>query len=182
MTPSTPSQTVGPFFSLGLGWAHGARVVAEGSPGGVRIRGRVLDGAGDPVPDALIETWQPDADGRFDGERFRGFGRCATDARGFFEIHTRKPGRVPWSSAPDAPLQAPHLAVSVLARGLLNRVVTRIYFGDEAAANAEDPILRSLPEPERRHTLIAGVAREAHGGYSFDVRLQGPDETVFFVF
>ena len=176
----TPSQTVGPFLSLGLTWPTGHLVVPEGSPGAVRITGVLRDGAGDVVPDGLIETWQADADGRFDhpddprgasGSGFSGFGRCATDPEGRFTIVTIKPGGV-------GDGQAPHLDVSVFARGLLDRVVTRIYFPDETAANATDPLLSSLP-PERAATLVAVPAGE--GELTFDLRLQGERETVFLV-
>ena len=168
MPGTTPSQTVGPFFAVGLPWDDGPLVVEEGTPGAIRIGGSVLDGEGSPVPDALIETWQPDAEGRFD-HGFRGFGRCPTDDEGRWWVLTRKPGRVD-----DA--QAPHIAVSILARGLLHRLVTRIYFADEAAANAEDPVLAALPEADRA-TLIA---TPVDGGYAIDFRLQGDGETVFF--
>lgn len=182
--PSTPSQTVGPFFSIGLIWADGPFVVSQGTIGAFWIRGRVLDGAGDPVPDALVETWQADPDGCFahpDDVRgevaspdFRGFARCATDRQGSFAIFTIKPGRVPDGQGR---MQAPHLAVTVLARGLLDRVVTRLYFADEPVANAEDALLASLPDPERRATLLAIADRD---GYRFDIHLQGECETVFF--
>lgn len=173
---STPSQTVGPYLSIGLPWEDGPTVVPEGTPGAVWIRGVVTDGAGAPVPDALIETWQADPDGRFDhpddprGAKpgFRGFGRCPTDDDGRYGILTLLPGAVPG--------QAPHIDVSVFARGLLHRVVTRIYFPDNAEANAADPVLATVPE-ERRHTL---VAEKTDDGYRFDVRLQGEGETVFF--
>jgi protocatechuate 3,4-dioxygenase alpha subunit len=167
----TPSQTVGPFLSIGLTWADGPQVVAAGTPGGFWIRGEVRDGAGELVPDALVETWQADPDGRF-GDGFRGFGRCPTGADGRYAIHTVKPGVVP---APDGTPQAPHLDVSVFARGLLNRVVTRIYFAGEQA-NAADPVLLTVPA-DRRETLIAAAAED---GYRFDIHLQGDDETVFF--
>ena len=178
---TTPSQTVGPFFALGLPWPDGPHVVPADSPGAVRIAGRVLDGAGDPVPDALIETWQADPQGRFDHPDdprgpvagFRGFGRCPTDAEGRWAITTRKPGPVP---AADGAEQAPHVAVSIFARGLLNRVVTRIYFADEPEANAADPVLALLDEA-RRATLLAAPA---DGGYAIDFHLQGDRETAFF--
>jgi protocatechuate 3,4-dioxygenase alpha subunit len=181
VTGSTPSQTVGPFLSIGLPWPDGPDVVPDGTPGAVWLHGVVTDGAGTPLPDALIETWQADPDGRFDHPDdprgrvpgFRGFGRCPTDDDGRYAIRTLKPGRVP---GPDDTAQAPHVDVSVFARGLLHRVVTRIYFADEAAANATDPVLASVPEP-RRATLVA--TRDARG-YRFDIRLQGDDETVFF--
>jgi protocatechuate 3,4-dioxygenase alpha subunit len=167
----TPSQTVGPFFSLGLPWDDGPHVVAEGTPGAFWIRGQVVDGAGEPVPDALVETWQADASGRYGGD-FRGFGRAPADAGGWYAIRTVKPGPVP---GPDSTTQAPHLAVSVFARGLLNRVVTRMYFPDEESANAADPVLARVPG-DARATLIA---RPSDDGYAFDIRLQGDDETVF---
>jgi protocatechuate 3,4-dioxygenase, alpha subunit len=177
----TPSQTVGPYFSIGLTWEDGAYVVPEGEDGAFWLRGRVVDGDGDPVPDAMIEIWQADPEGRYahpDDPRgaataFRGFARTPTGADGCYAIHTVKPGPVP---GPDGSTQAPHLAMSVFARGLLNRVVTRVYFPDEAEANAADPVLAALPE-DRRATLLAEAAGD---GYRFDVRLQGADETVFF--
>lgn len=175
----TPSQTVGPFFSIGLTWPEGQYVVPEGSPGALWIRGRVLDGAGDPVPDAVIETWQADERGVFPasnaptggGRAFRGFARCATSADGGFGVYTVKPGRVRDSSA----VQAPHIAVAVFARGLIEHLVTRIYFADED--NDSDPLWRALGGEPRRSTLLAAVES---GGYRFDVRLQGEHETVFF--
>jgi protocatechuate 3,4-dioxygenase alpha subunit len=168
---STPSQTVGPFLSIGLPWPDGPDVVAEGTPGAIVIRGTVYDGAGAPVPDALIETWQADPDGRFDhpeggGTDFRGFGRCPTDPQGTYWIRTLRPGAVSG--------QAPHIDVSVFARGLLHRVVTRIYLPDND--NTADPVLATVPR-ERRHTVMAV---QSDDGYTFDIRLQGPDETVFF--
>ena len=169
----TPSQTVGPFLHLVLPWADGPVVVPLGTPGGVWIRGRLLDGAGEPVPDGVIETWQAAPDGRLDAPDFRGFGRSATDAGGCWGVHTVKPGPV---ALFDGRPQAPHLAVSVLARGLLDRVVTRIYFGDEATANEADPVLLEVPA-SRRGTLIAEPGPD---GYTFDIRLQGDGETVFF--
>jgi protocatechuate 3,4-dioxygenase alpha subunit len=178
----TPSQTIGPFFSIGLTWEDGAYAAPEGTDGAFWLRGRVTDGHGEPVPDAVIETWQADSDGRYnhprdlrgDGGDFRGFARAPTDKAGRFAIHTVKPGPVPGAGGGT---QAPHLAMSVFARGLLNRVVTRVYFADEADLNASDPVLRDVPE-DRRGTLLAAPA--ADDGYRFDVRLQGEDETVFF--
>jgi protocatechuate 3,4-dioxygenase, alpha subunit len=180
--PITPSQTVGPFFGHALPWPDGPYVVPDGTPGAVWLRGRVLDGAGEPVPDALVETWQADPDGRFthpDDPRgpatgFRGFGRCPTDPEGRYAILTRKPGPVP---GPDGRPQAPHVDVSVFARGLLDRVVTRAYFGDEERANAADPVLASVTDADARATLVAEPTGD---GYRFDVRLQGDRETVFF--
>jgi protocatechuate 3,4-dioxygenase, alpha subunit len=156
MPEPTPPQTVGPFFAIGLPWEDGPFVVARDDEGAIALRGRVYDGEGAPVPDALIETWQA-----------AGFGRCPTDEQGRWEIVTRKP------EATDG--EAPHVAVAVFARGLLHRVPTRIYFGDEERANAADPLLASL-EPDRRETLIAAAE---DGGYRFDIHLQGDHETVF---
>ena len=180
---STPSQTVGPFLSIGMTWQDGAFAVADGTPGAFWIRGRVLDGAGEPVTDAVVESWQADPDGRFDHPDdprgavtrpgFRGFARSATGPDGTYAIWTVKPGRVPDGAAG---LQAPHLAVSVLARGLLDRVVTRIYFADETEANASDDVLVSLPDPGRA-TLLATPSAD---GYAHDIVLQGDHETVFF--
>jgi protocatechuate 3,4-dioxygenase, alpha subunit len=178
---TTPSQTVGPFFSIGLPWSDGRFVVAEEAEGAIRVRGRLLDGAGAGVPDALVETWQADPAGRFDhpddprgrAAGFRGFGRCPTGPDGGWEVVTLKPGPVP---AAGGDVQAPHLAVSLFARGLLNRVVTRIYFGDEQSANAADPVL-ALLAPEARATLIAAPVP---GGYAIDFHLQGAAETAFF--
>jgi protocatechuate 3,4-dioxygenase alpha subunit len=179
----TPSATVGPYLAIGLTWDDGPLVVEPGTPGAIWLRGMILDGNGDRVPDALVETWQADPDGRFDHPDdprgavarpgFRGFGRSQTVDGGEYAICTVKPGRVPDG---DGGLQAPHVDVSVFARGLLDRVVTRLYFADEAEANAEDPVLRSVPE-DRRATLLA---RPTEDGYRLDIRLQGDAETVFF--
>jgi protocatechuate 3,4-dioxygenase alpha subunit len=164
---TTPSQTVGPYLSIGLPWPDGSEVVAEGTPDRIRISGTVYDGAGDPIPDALIETWQANAQGEFGDAGFRGLGRCPTDDDGRYEIFTVKPGAI-------GDGQAKHIDVNVFARGMLNRCVTRIYFADED--NAGDPVLYSVPE-QRRDTLIA---RPTEDGYRFDVRVQGEGETVFF--
>lgn len=166
----TPQQTIGPFFGFALPRTVGPFVVAEGEPGSFWIRGRVLDGDGQPVTDALIETWQADAAGEY--RPGLGFGRCGTDATGAWAVHTTRPGRVPGERGP----QAPHVAVSVHARGLLRRLVTRIYFADEPAANAEDLVLANV-DPARRATLLA---RPTEDGFALDIRLQGRDETVFF--
>jgi protocatechuate 3,4-dioxygenase alpha subunit len=178
---------VGPFFEFGLvrplpetHWWAQPEVVPPDTPGAVSITGVVFDGQGMPVPDAMIETWQADPAGRFPdpddpaSESFRGFARCGTDAEGRFRIVTVKPGRVPWI---DGRPQAPHLDVSVFARGLLHRLVTRLYFPDEAEANAADPVLLSVVDPAARETLIA---RQEDGGLRFDIRLQGDGETCFF--
>ena len=163
---TTPSQTVGPYLAIGLPWPDGRDVVPPGTPGRIRIHGRVFDGAGAPIGDALVETWQADPDGRFD-TGFRGFGRCPTDEVGAYEIFTLKPGRVDGE-------QAPHIDVSVFARGMLNRTVTRIYFAD--TDNTGDPVLESVPEA-RRATLLAEPSDD---GYRFDIHVQGEHETVFF--
>ena len=155
-TPAlTPSQTVGPFLHLILPWPDGPDVVPPDTAGRIVISGRVFDGDGNGLADALVETWQADPDGHFahpDDPRgsvasavagFRGFGRSATGPDGGYAIATVKPGALP---AGNAGIEAPHLDVSVFARGLLDRVVTRIYFGDETAANAVDPVLATLPD------------------------------------
>jgi protocatechuate 3,4-dioxygenase alpha subunit len=181
---TTPSQTVGPYFAIGLPWPEGPHVVPLDTPDAIRIAGTVYDGEGKPVPDNLLETWQADPEGRFAdlhgyGEQselpgFRGFARVGfEDGDGSFEVVTVKPGRVP---GPGGALQAPHIDVTVFARGMLSRCVTRIYFADEPAANAADPVLARIPEG-RRATLLA---QPADGGYRFDIRLQGDGETVFF--
>ncbi|WP_067677836.1 protocatechuate 3,4-dioxygenase subunit alpha [Nocardia miyunensis] len=179
--PGTPSQTVGPFLSIGLDWGRaGTLVVPEGTPGAFWIRGEVYDGAGDRLPDAIIETWQASPDGGFDHPDdprgrtpgWRGLGRSDTRL-GEYAIHTVLPGTVP---ARDGRPQAPHIDVSVFARGMLNRVVTRIYFADHPDANAADPVLSTVPA-DRRDTLYATPSPD---GYRFDIRLQGPGETVFF--
>ena len=133
----TPSQTVGPYFGIALPWPEGPYVVSDDTPGAFWIRGTVTDGAGDPIPDALIETWQADSSGQFPddpGASFRGFGRCPTDASGAYAIRTVRPGAV---AGVDGALQAPHIDVTVFMRGLLRPVITRIYFPDEPA-NASD--------------------------------------------
>jgi protocatechuate 3,4-dioxygenase alpha subunit len=170
----TPSQTVGPFFSHALPWPDGPYVVPAGTAGAFWLRGRVLDGVGDPVPDALVESWQADpADPRGSDVDFRGFGRCPTDADGLWSILTVRPGRVADTAGR---MQAPHIDLSIFARGLLDRVVTRVYLPDEPDANAEDPVLSGIPD-ERRSTV---VAEADENGFRFDVRLQGAGETVFF--
>lgn len=178
----TPSQTIGPYFGFALPSEDGPLAVAAGTPGAITVEGTVYDGAGAPVPDALIETWQADPDGRFahpDDPRgavewsgFAGFARCEVDAAGRFSLLTLKPGPVP---GPGETTQAPHIVVSVFARGLLSRLVTRIYFGDEEERNAADPVLAAAGS--RAATLLAAPVE---GGYRFDIRLQGEDETLFF--
>ncbi|MFA1544131.1 protocatechuate 3,4-dioxygenase subunit alpha [Actinomadura monticuli] len=177
---ATPSQTVGPFFGFALPYPDGPEVVPPWRPDAIQVRGRVLDGAGEPVPDALLEIWQPDADGEIArrpgarvraGHDFSGFGRCGTDADGGYRFSTVKPG-----AAGDG---APYIAVLVFARGLLKPVCTRLYFPEDEAAHAADPLLGIVPD-ERRATLIAD--REGERRYRFDIRLQGEGETVFLAF
>src|SRR5262245_5941806 len=181
----TPSQTTGPYLEIGLlGGPISNRLVDESDPRALRVRGVLVDGSGAPVPDGLIEVWQANAAGRYahpadDRQEiplesgFTGFGRSGTAADGRFELVTVKPGRVPWV---DGRLQAPHLLVGVFARGLLRRVASRMYFPDEGAANAEDPVLLGL-EPDERATL---VARAEDGALRFDIVLQGAGQTTFF--
>jgi protocatechuate 3,4-dioxygenase, alpha subunit len=180
----TPAQTVGPFFSLGLGCETARFVVPDGTPGAIRIHGGVYDGAGGPLPDAVVETWQADASGRFDHPddprgavewtSFRGFGRSETDEQGQWFIHTLKPGRLPGRDG--AAQQAPHIDASVFARGLLLRLITRIYFADEEQANAEDFLLAAVARVRPTCPLLAVPDRE---GYRFDIHLQGEHESVF---
>lgn len=204
----TPSQTVGPFFHYALPWKGGADLVGKsdmgarqdlfpddhyvlnlssptGMPVGepIEIAGRVIDGEGAVVVDAMIEIWQANAAGRYrsiDDPRehvaidphFTGFGRSSTSIEGEYRFRTIRPGRVP---GPDGVLQAPHLAVSVFGRGLVKRLATRIYFAD-GAGNDADPVLALVPEA-RRQTLIA---RRVDGIWRLDIVLQGAGETVFF--
>jgi len=204
----TPSQTVGPFFHYGLPWKGGADLVGQSdmgarpdlipeghyllnlsSPKGpvtgevIEISGRVLDGQGQPIPDAVLEIWQANAAGRYASEddrreevpldpNFIGFGRASTSSEGEYRFRTIRPGRTP---GPGNSLQAPHIAVGVLGRGLIKRLCTRIYF-EGGEGNDDDPILALVPDA-RRHTLIA---QKIDGGYRFDVVLQGAQETVFF--
>lgn len=167
-----------------LGGPISNQLVDESDPRAIRISGVLLDGAGDPVPDGMIEIWQANAAGRYahpadDRDEitletgFTGFGRSGTDEAGRFEFVTVKPGRVPWV---DGRLQAPHVLVGVFARGLLKRLATRLYFPDEENANAEDPVLLGLERAERT-TL---VARAEDGTLRFDVVLQGAGQTTFF--
>jgi protocatechuate 3,4-dioxygenase alpha subunit len=183
----TASQTVGPFFSFGLERPHWADLTDGGKAAGERIRieGRVLDGDGAGVPDALLEIWQANAAGKYaqpedtqDKEvdrHFRGFGRCATKEDGSFAFTTVRPGPVPGRGNA---LQAPHVTVCIFARGLLRHLYTRLYFEDCAAENEADPLLASIEDKEARRTLIA--RKEGPGTYRFDIRLQGEGETAFF--
>ncbi|WP_332681386.1 protocatechuate 3,4-dioxygenase subunit alpha [Bosea sp. (in: a-proteobacteria)] len=180
----TPSQTIGPFFAYALtpraygGKELATEQVASEAVAGERLRveGVVYDGDGVSVGDAVIETWQADAEGRFNAAGnagFTGFGRAETSAEGVYFIETIRPGALPGLNGV---MQAPHLTVSVFARGLLIRLATRIYFDDEPG-NAQDPVLALVPA-ERRATLIA--KRGADGVFRLDIRLQGKSETVFF--
>jgi len=182
----TPSQTVGPYLAIGMvGGPIGPTLVPADDPRAIRIRGRLLDATGDPVPDGTVEIWQANSAGRYAHpadpraelpleEGFTGFGRSDTVNDGWFEFLTVKPGRVPM---PDGRLQAPHIVVGIFARGLLKRLVTRIYFPDEVEANGSDPLLVELDETERS-TL---VAQSVDGELRFDIRLQGDGQTTFFL-
>ena len=189
----TPSQTVGPFFAYGLtapqyGYEFSgiASDILDGDlvPGErIRIVGRVYDGAGDAIPDAMIEIWQADgegryahpADGRGSNQAFRGFGRfgTGTDPERRFHFQTIKPGSIDGA-------QAPHINVVVFMRGMLTHAYTRLYFSDEAEANARDPVLSNVPEARRRTLVAAREDSPAGVLYHFDIRMQGEDETVFF--
>jgi protocatechuate 3,4-dioxygenase, alpha subunit len=168
--PRTPSQTVGPFFSFAL--MTKPDLVAADAPGAIRIEGRVLDGAGEPVPDGLVEIWQAGADGRHEGSA--GWGRCQTGPAGEYAFTTIKPA----AAVDDGDPQAPHVSVLCFARGLLKPVLTRVYFPDEADANAADPVLGAIGDDGERATLVASAA--GPGVYRFDIRLQGEGQTVFF--
>jgi protocatechuate 3,4-dioxygenase alpha subunit len=172
----TPGQTVGPYFGQALPYAGDSQLVPPGRADAIHLHGWVLDGAGDPIPDAVIEIWQADADGIVsreagslsrDGWTFTGWGRCATDPTGHYSFSTVAPGATQDGSAP-------FIAVVVLARGLLDRLFTRIYLPGHPA-NAGDPLLTSLDETERASL----VARAETTGLRFDIRLQGEGETVF---
>jgi protocatechuate 3,4-dioxygenase alpha subunit len=186
----TPSQTVGPFFHLGMAHAEWADLTADHPPSAlgdekIAIEGRVIDGDGAPVPDAIIELWQANAAGRYNhpddpqtdkplDPHFRGFGRVATDAEGRFRVVTIKPGPVPGRGNA---LQAPHINIALFARGLLKHLYTRIYFADEPA-NASDPLLISIDDEAARRTLLARRAGSP-ALYHFDIVLQGENETAF---
>jgi protocatechuate 3,4-dioxygenase alpha subunit len=183
---STPSQTVGPFFEIGLNRLYVNDLVGSGVSGErVEIVGKVFDADGRPVPDAMIEIWQANSYGKYAHPEdqqdkptepgFQGYGRTATQPDGSFQFKTIKPGRVP---GPDGKLQAPHIVVSVFTRGLLRRLVTRIYFSD-VPSNAQDYVL-NLVDPSRRHTLMAKKSSNREATLEWNVVLQGADETVFF--
>jgi protocatechuate 3,4-dioxygenase alpha subunit len=186
----TPSQTVGPFFHLGLDRPEWADLAPEGAKGErIVVEGRITDGDGAPVADAFLELWQANAAGRYThpdddrGEipldpRFRGFGRACTDADGRFRFTTIRPGPVPGRGNA---LQAPHIEVALFARGLLKQLYTRIYFADEPANDA-DPVLSAIEDPAVRRTVIARPSGGSPPAYRFDIRLQGDGETAFFEF
>jgi protocatechuate 3,4-dioxygenase alpha subunit len=185
---ATASQTVGPYFSIGFTWMMRDEIAGPDVAGErVSLQGRVLDGDGKPVPDALIEIWQANSHGKYAHAEdtqdkplepgFTGFGRVATDDNGEFRFATIKPGPVP---GPEGKPQAPHLVISVFARGLLRRLTTRVYFPDEPA-NEGDSVL-NLVDPKRRSTLIAKNIEGKTGALEWNVILQGAEETVFFDF
>ena len=172
----TPGQTVGPFFGYALPFPQDSTLVPPGHPAAVRLHGRVLDGGGAPVPDAILELWQADPTGAVvqqegslhrDGWTFTGWGRASTDDTGHYTFSTLVPGAEPG--------KAPFFALTVFARGLLNRLFTRAYLPADEALLAADPLLASL-QPDERATLMTVADAQ---GYVFDVRLQGEDETVF---
>ena len=187
----TASQTAGPYFRFGLDHPEWSDLTGGGKAQGekIRIEGRVVDGDGAPLPDALIEIWQANAAGRYDhpedrqdkplDPNFRGFGRCSTDKDGWYRFTTIRPGPVPGRGNA---LQAPHIAVTIFARGLLKQLVTRLYFPESGAANDADPVLSAIDDKSARATLLARPV--AKGGtqpvYRFDIVLQGDGETVFF--
>ena len=188
---TTPSQTIGPFHRIMVPWEGGGDLVAvdDSAVLGIRALSPPYDGAGEPVDDCVIEIWQADIHGRyahFEDVRetplvkgFYGFGRTVTDGRGCFEIVTVKPGHVP---GPGNNVQAPHISLSIFARGLLRQLATRVYFPDESASNAKDPVLLSIADPARQATLVAVKRKRADipPVYEFDIHLQGARETIFF--
>ncbi|HUB70294.1 MAG TPA: protocatechuate 3,4-dioxygenase subunit alpha [Acidimicrobiales bacterium] len=191
MSGATPSQTAGPFVSIGTGWDSGAGMAGEDDLGAIVVTGRLLDGGGSPITDALVEFWQADPEGRFPPEcrpGWRGFARVLTDDDGRYRLVTHKPGPTGPGNSARAAREAPHIDVSIFARGLLQRLVTRVYFSDEAA-NLADGVLASLGSDELRSRLVAR-RREVAGSlgsgprvppvYDFDIHLQGDMETVFF--
>jgi protocatechuate 3,4-dioxygenase, alpha subunit len=194
MSGITPSQTVGPFFAYGLtpngkyDWVDtfsNNLITPDASGERIHVRGRVFDADEKPIPDAMIEIWQADAQGRYanpadqrslPNAKFSGFGRCGADDNGDYSFDTIKPGPVP---GPNGKMQAPHIMLAIFARGMLRQSYTRIYFADEVA-NAGDPILALVPA-DRRDTLIA--KRDMKNGqpvYTLDIHMQGDRETVFF--
>lgn len=184
----TPSQTVGPFYSIGLTGRTMNVLAADGTAGErIRIEGLVLDGDGKPIPDAMVEIWQANSYGRYNhpddkqekplDSSFLGWGRSGTDEKCFYSFETIKPGPVPGAGGS---VQAPHVNFVIFARGMLRHAYTRMYFADEAA-NASDPVLNSIKSKKRRRTLLAVPGMEnGRTVYRFDIRVQGENETVFF--
>ena len=187
---TTPSQTVGPYYAIGLPWGDGPHVVPAGTPGAIRLHGTIYDGRGDAIPDHLIETWQADPDGRFADlhgataarPRWRASAASAAAATSTATAATRSsrssPAACRCASRAGDVLQAPHVDVSLFARGLLDRVVTRIYFADEAGGQRRGP--GAAVGPGRSGATRCSPSPTATGGYRFDIRLQGEGETVFF--
>jgi protocatechuate 3,4-dioxygenase alpha subunit len=178
---ATPGQTIGPFYGYALPYEKDNELLAPGSPGSIRLQGAIYDGTGEPIPDAILEIWQPDAEGNIvtrtgslvrDGYTFTGWGRSSAGYSGVYTFTTVNPG-------PTKPGAAPFIAVVLFARGLTNRLFTRVYLPENEEALASDPLLGSL-DPERRQTLIA--RRDPDGGLTWDIRLQGEGETVFLDF
>ncbi len=195
-TTQTPGQTIGPYFAYCLTPdSYGRKGITDNVLAGpdvagehIRVTGRLLDGTGTPMDDALIEVWQANSAGRYNHPAdtrkdvpleaaFKGFGRCMTDKDGRFTFETVKPGRVPGQGNR---LQAPHLSIVIQSRGMLSHACSRVYFADETKANGEDPVLASI-EAERRPTIIAR-REDTPGGavYHLDIHMQGDKETVFF--
>ncbi len=180
----TPSQTAGPYVHIGL--TPGLEAITgpdvrdlgagpvPGSGPRITIAGRIFDGSAAPVIDAVVELWQADAEGRHSNA----WGRVACDTTGAFSFDTIKPGRV---AGPDNKLMAPHVTLWIVARGINVGLHTRLYFDDEADANATDFVLNRIMDPRRRRTLVATRSEiDGRPAYSLDIRLQGDDETVFF--
>jgi protocatechuate 3,4-dioxygenase alpha subunit len=190
----SPSQTAGPYVHIGMtpnfcgitgviAEDTGKTMLSEGYNGPrIALRGRVIDGSGAPVNDAVLEIWQADADGNYpvataEKPAFTGWGRQPTQEDGSFLFETIKPGQV---KAPDGSLMAPHISVWIVARGINIGLQTRIYFDDDAEANASDFVLKKVMDPRRRQTLIAQREEGDVVGYRLDIHLQGERETVFF--
>jgi protocatechuate 3,4-dioxygenase alpha subunit len=183
---TTSSQTVGPYVKIGFDALATEDLAAKGAKGErITLRGKVLDGDGQPVNDGVVEIWQANSEGKYahpeDGQdkpidkAFRGFGRSLTRGDGGYRFATIKPGRVP---GPGGALQAPHIVVTVFMRGMLKQLITRVYFPDDPA-NAEDAVLKLVPQ-DRRATLIARPVAGEKGGLEWNIVVQGKDETVFF--
>jgi protocatechuate 3,4-dioxygenase, alpha subunit len=186
MPVATPSQTVGPFYKIGMEWLGTTDLAARASKGErITVSGQLLDADRQPIPDAVLELWQANADGRYAHAEdtqakpldpgFHGYGRVGTDPQGRFRFTTIKPGPVPGLGNA---LQAPHIVVALFMRGVLRHLYTRIYFSDEAA-NGNDAVLALVEDPERRATLIA-KRLGSHSEYRWDIIVQGLGETVFF--